>query len=181
MAPEIIAILISALSNFLMYSIQLLLYVWDQGKTPISNDTGDVQKNKLLAPHDYLSGKLGDTFGLTAICIGVGHVFFEEPHFLIWMVFCFVFSLAISCGYLNYCRLVDKNDWSFTRGKLTLSGWYHLLYIFFGVSVSSIGIGFIIMGKTDKWILLALAGGIFYLLTVVIDIRAGRHRQKFSE
>ncbi len=171
-----LAATIAGLLNLGFHFIQLALYHWERRKGYlVTQGASPGQIRKFLAPHDYYAGKWGDTIGLTMMNIGVGWVFFNETQFLFWMAIPFVFAVATSIGYYNYCRLANKNDWTFTRGKITRAGVVHLMYIFYGVTVGTIGIGFLASGRLDAFMIAGLAGALFYLLTVIFDVRAGHH------
>ena len=170
MTGELAAALISALFNFGLYSAQLGLYFWEASRRSRRG------KERLLAPYEYYSGSLGDTIGLTILTVGVGNAFFEDLRFFSWMTLAPAFGLAVCLGYFRYSKSAGVNDWGFTGGELTRAGHFHLVYIFFGASVAASGIGFLANGNFGTYLLAALAGGIFYLLTFALDIRAGHHR-----
>ena len=107
--------------------------------------------------------------------IGVGGVFFEELQFVLWMAIPPVLAVAMSIGYHKFCRSTNKNDWTFTRGKITWAGVVHLVYIFYQVSVGAIVVGFLASGRFDTFIIVGLVGGLFYLVTFTFDVRAGNH------
>ena len=186
MANEVLAIAIAGLLNLGLYLIQLGLYRWERNKGYVVPQGADSpQTRKFLAPQDYYAGSWGDSIGLTMMNIGVGGVLFEELQLVFWMAIPPVLGVAMSTGYYNYCRATNKNDWTFTRGKITRAGAVHLVYIFCEVSVGAIGVGFLASGRFDTFIIVALAGGLFYLLTFILDVRAGNHsgnrRQPGSE
>ena len=182
LANEVLAIAIAGLINLGFYVIQLALYRWERNKGYVGpRETSQVsiadptQTRNFLALEDYYAGRWGDTIGLTAMNIGVGGVLYDELQFVFWMPIPSVFAIALSIGYYNYCRSTNKNDWTFTRGKITWAGVAHLVYIFYQVSVGALGVGLLASGKFDTFIIVALAGGLFYLLTFTLDVRAGKH------
>ncbi len=108
----------------------------------------------------YYTGSIGDVIGLTV-----------AP----------AFGLAVCWGYYRYSKSVGMDDWSFTLGELTHAGRFHLVYIFFGSSVAACGIGFLASGNFGTYLLVALGGGGFYLVTFALDWRVGHytaHREK---
>lgn len=174
MANEVLAI--AGFLNLVFCISQFALYLWERNKgyvaSPIANT---LPIRKFLAPQDYCAGKWGGTIGLTVMNIGVGGIFFEELQFAFWMAIPPVLAVALSFGYYHHCRLTNKNDWTFTGGKLTRAGAVHLVYIVYQVSVGAIGVGFLTNGRFDTFMLVGLAGGLFYLLTFFLDVRIGNH------
>ena len=176
MANEVLAMVIAGLLNLAFYLSQLALYRWERNKgyvVPLGANPLPIRK--FLALQDYYAGRWGDTIGLTVMNIGVGGLFVEELQFVFWMAIPPVVAVAMSIGYYYHCRLTNKNDWTFTGGKLTRAGVVHLVYVFYQVSVGAIGVGFLASGRFDTFIFVALAGGLFYLLTFFLDVRAGNH------
>ena len=68
-------------------------------------------------------------------------VLLDDLQFGFWMPIVSVFGVALSIGYYSYCRSANKNDWTFTLGKITWAGVAHLVYIFYQVSVGAVGVG----------------------------------------
>ena len=170
MTGELAAALISGLLNLGLYSVQVSLYLWERGRRSRHG------KARLFAPYEYYTGSLGDTIGLTIVTVSVGNTFFQDLRFLSWMTLAPALGLAVCWGYYRYSRSLGINDWSFTGGELTCAGHFHLVYIFFGVSVAASGIGFLASGNFGPYSLAALGGGILYLLTVALDLGAGHRR-----
>ncbi|PKB68774.1 MAG: hypothetical protein BZY81_00735 [SAR202 cluster bacterium Io17-Chloro-G4] len=114
--------------------------------------------------------------------VGVGNAFLDDLRFTSWMSLAPALGLTVCWGYYRYCRYAGVNDWGFSGGALTIAGRFHLVYIFFGVSVAGAGIGFLASGNFDPYLLAAVAGGIFYLLAFALDLRAGHHQtpQKYK-
>ena len=170
MTGELAASLISATLNLGLYSAQLGLYLWEESRRSRRG------KERLFAPYEYYAGSVGDTIGLTIVTVGVGNNFFDDLRFLSWITLAPALGLAVCWGYHRYSEALGLNDWSFTEGQLTSAGRFHLVYIFFGVSVAASGIGFLASGNLGPYSLSALGGGILYLLTFALDLRAGHHR-----
>lgn len=170
MTGELAAALISALLNLGLYSAQLGLFLWEKGQRSRHGE------ERLFAPYEYYTGSVGDTIGLTILAVGVGNTFFDDLRFLTWITLAPAFGLAVCWGYYRYSKSVGLNDWSFTGGELTFAGRFHLVYIFFGVSIAASGVGFLASGNFSPYSLVALGGGILYLLTFALDVRAGHHR-----
>ncbi len=169
MTGELAAALISALLNLGLYSAQLGLYFWERSRRSRQG------KRRLFAPYEYYTGSVGDPIGLTILTVGVGNAFFDDLRFFSWISLAPALGLAVCWGYFRYNKSAGVNDWSFTGGELTSAGRFHLVYIFFGVSVAGSGIGFLASGNLGSYLLAAIGGGILYLLTFALDIRAGHH------
>ncbi len=170
MSGELVAALIGALINLGLYSAQVGLYFWEGGRRSRQGE------EPLFAPYQYYAGNVGDVIGLTVLSVGVANTFFEDLRFTSWITLAPALGLAVCWGYFVYCKSAGVNDWSFTGGKLTIAGRFHLAYIFFGVSVAGSGIGFLANGNFGPYLLAALGGGILYLLAFTWDLRAGHHR-----
>ena len=176
LANEVLAIAIAGFLNLGFYLIQLALYRWERNKGyGAPQGANPHQTRRFLAPQDYYAGKWGDPIGLTVMNIGVGMVLLYDLQFVFWMPIVSVFGVALGIGYYNYCRSANKNDWTFTRGKITWAGVAHLVYIFYQVSVGAVGVGFLASGRFDTFIVVALGGGLFYLFAFILDVRAGKH------
>ena len=170
MSGELAAALIGALLNMGLYSAQVGLYFWEEGRRSRQGE------EPLFAPYQYCTGNVGDVIGLTVLCVGMANTFFEDLRFPSWIALAPALGLAVCGGYYVYNKSAWVNDWSFTGGKLTIAGRFHLVYIFFGVSVAGSGIGFLASGNFGPYLLAALGGGVLYLLAFTWDLRAGRHR-----
>ena len=179
MANEVLSIAIAGLINLAFCLFQFALYLWERNKGHILFlEVNPLPVRKFLAPQDYYAGKWGGVIGLTVMNVGVGGLFFGELRFVFWMAAPLFIAAAMSIGYYYHCRLNNKNDWTFTAGRLTRAGRVHLVYVFYQVSVGAIGVGFLAGGRFDSFVILGLVGGLFYLLTFFLDVWAGNHDSK---
>ena len=169
MSGELAAALIGALLNLGLYSAQIGLYYWEGGRRSRQGE------EPLFAPYQYCTGNVGDVIGLTVLSAGVASAFFNDLRFTSWITLAPALGLAVCWGYFVYSKSAGLNDWSFAAGKLTRAGRFHLVYIFFGVSVAGSGIGFLASGNFGPYLLVALGGGLLYLLAFAWDLRAGHH------
>ena len=169
MSGELVAALIGALLNLGLCFAQVSLYFWEGGRRSRQGE------EPLFAPYQYYTGNVGDVIGLTMLSVGVANTFFEDLRFSSWITLAPALGLAVCWGYCVYSKSARVNDWSFTGGKLTIAGRFHIVYIFFGVSVAGSGIGFLATGNFSPYLLAGLGGGILYLLAFAWDLRAGHH------
>ena len=127
----------------------------------------------------YITGSVGNPLGVSAMNAGVAMALYHVPSLHPWMLGCCAFAALVAAGFDRASRAgVYGRHWSGS----TISGRLHLVHIFVGVAVATTGLGLLSEslagGATSSSLKVAypvaIAGGGFYLLTVLLDLATGR-------
>ncbi|PKM91803.1 hypothetical protein CVU82_01180 [Candidatus Falkowbacteria bacterium HGW-Falkowbacteria-1] len=167
-----------ALLNTLFCLSQYLAEQLDKkrGNLPSRKSIISSSKQKFLYWEDFYTQTYGDLFGLVWITNGFIHLAIKgEITNLEWVIFiAFSIILATIFAWMNL-RPSHKPDWGYPqKGKISLGGISHLPY--FGILSGMALICFINIISGDLrgaplWA--TLAGGLFYIIMTVADIKSG--------
>ena len=126
---------------------------------------------------DFYCQRYGNTIGLTILSVGFCHLVlygFVSP--VQWAVFIGIAAID-AIGFTLMCLGKNhKPDWGFPEiGQASWSGLFHSIYHGFSIAMAALCLWhWLITGNFHGPVLwLTLAGGIFYLITDLADIKAG--------
>ncbi len=174
-----LVIVLNSLFCFVLYLIEK--FEEKTGKIPLRHSIIPDTNQKFLYWEDFYTQTYGDFLGLVWIVNGFVHLIVEEKianwEWIIFLSFAILMMLVFVKSTLK--SKSHKPDWGYpAEGKISLGGASHLPY--FGALSSMALICLINMvGGDMKGVVLwtTLAGGIFYIATVIADIKTGHFDQ----